>query len=210
MQRRTWAIAGGVGLLFAMGAVGYGIRKGRHKQPHVAADAPAAQRARSQPAAAPGPSAAPAASSPPPKVKPPELSGITGSCLQEREGGRICTDYMADPEQVLAMKARCHQGHQFTQATWSDKPCDHAASNGGCWTSRKSPTRIKWFYGNIFPDFKPGPETRRVCGPQAVGYTREGKPVNHDGASLDDAGSPGAAKTAPDPPGPDPTDVDQP
>jgi hypothetical protein len=200
MQRRTWAITGGAGLLVVIGAVIYGIQKGPRRQAHAAADTSATAPGRARR----GPSAAPASSGPPvPKVKPPELHGITGSCLQEREGARICTDYMATPEEALAAKARCEQGgHQFTQAAWFDTPCDHAASNGGCWTSRQSPTRIKWFYGNLHADFRPGVDTRRVCGPQAVGYTRDGTPVKHDGTAIvDDGGSPGAVGTMGAPPG---------
>src|SRR5208283_4087131 len=99
-----------------------------------------------------------------------------------REGARLCTDYMGKPEEGAQLRARCQEGgHQFTQAMWSDTPCDHTESNGGCWSAAKTPNRIRWFYGDLHHDFRPGPDTRSVCGSRSVGFTREGIPVKHDG-----------------------------
>jgi hypothetical protein len=121
-----------------------------------------------------------------PKAKPPpipDLAAVTGSCLTEKHGGRTCTDYIATPEEIKSARAACAPG-VYIQAVWSDAPCDHASSNGGCWSSTRTPTQIQWFYGEVHQGFRPGPDTYKVCGPRSLGFDTSGHPIDHDGVPL--------------------------
>jgi hypothetical protein len=108
----------------------------------------------------------------------PDLGGVAGSCTQEDEHGQICTDYFASGDELASVRLKCRKGKTYAAAVWSDAPCDHAASHGGCWPSRQKPTRIRWFYGNLHKDFKPGPDTHRVCGAYSLAFMPDGTPAH--------------------------------
>jgi hypothetical protein len=181
MQVRTWAFVGGAVLLIVGVAVGTGIRSKKGGTPA------AATSKRRGGAANAGPPATP-----------PDLSKVGGSCLQEdAEGGLICTDYFGTPDEMKVQTAKCSKGSKYTSAAWSEKPCDHATSHGGCWSSRQNPQRIRWFFGKLNADFQPGRDTHKVCGSYSLGYRADGTPVTHrKGAGSTDSEAADAADSA--------------
>jgi hypothetical protein len=183
---RKWQLAGGAAVVALAAAVAvFSTRGGRasHKPqpaPH-ASDPPADASSSSRPHTHPRDQADAA---PPAHISPPDLTKVTASCLLEEPGDQLCVDHILVPEEVDEAKSHCRRGPKFTSATWRDTPCDHAASHGGCWSWKQTPTRIRWFYGTLNADFKPGPDTHRVCGMFSVGFLADGTPVKQDGTKF--------------------------
>jgi hypothetical protein len=187
MNARTRAIIAGAALLLAAFAIGISLGRSRGK--------PAKQHRAPTPMPS-GRATAPDGG----KVDVPDLGAVTGSCTQEDEKGQICTDYFAQGDELASTKLKCRRGKKYAAAVWSDAPCEHTTSHGGCWPSRQKPTRIRWFYGNLHKDFKPGPDTYRVCGAYSLGFRPDGTPVQ----AAPDASAPTDAAPAPEDDGGEP------
>jgi hypothetical protein len=181
---KKWQLAGGAAVVALAAAVAVFSTRGGRASRKPLTD-PAEGSASASPRAHPhdrdhADAAAPA------RIVPPDLTKVTASCLLE-EGAelQLCIDYILLQNEVDEAKSHCRRGAKFTTATWRDTPCDHAASHGGCWTWKQTPPRIRWFYGTLNADFKPGPDSPRVCGMFSVGFLPDGTPVKADGTKMD-------------------------
>jgi hypothetical protein len=183
VEVRKWPLAGGAAVVALAAAVAVFSTRGGRPSPSAhpssrPTDASAPSRTRTPPRDH--------ADAAPARIVPPDLTKVTASCLLEEEtAAQLCVDYILTADEVEDAKGHCKRGAKFTTATWRDTPCDHAASHGGCWSWKQTPTRIRWFYGTLNADFTPGPDTHRVCGMFSVGFLPNGTPVKQDGTTMD-------------------------
>jgi hypothetical protein len=71
----------------------------------------------------------------------------TGSCDQRQVSSMACLDYNSPSADVIATyKSAC-----TAPQVWSDSPCPHSGSVGGCQAMYPSPTITitTWFYGSM-------------------------------------------------------------
>jgi hypothetical protein len=65
-----------------------------------------------------------------------------GSCDQRQTSAMACIDYNGTANEIAAYKNSC-----TAPQVWSDSPCTHANSVGGCKQTMGDFTLITWFYG---------------------------------------------------------------
>jgi hypothetical protein len=66
-----------------------------------------------------------------------------GSCDQRQTSAMACIDYTGTADAIANYKSAC-----TAPQVWTDSPCTHANSVGGCKQTTNDFTLVTWFYGS--------------------------------------------------------------